>query len=366
MIDSALVYLGLMLIMMLFAWIGGKSKNYPYLWAAISSLAFGIVMGVRMHVGVDFDMYYNVYEGNKAGWFGGFGYNRWEPGFQLIYFLCSSQFLHYSIPFGIIAFLQIFLVFLGTRKLKEIWVFLPLTLFLCSTYISYNNIMRHMVAFSVFVFSIQYLADRKYWKYLLCIIIAACFHKSALTLIVLPLIYAWIPQIFTKIWPQLLLLAISLILMNINLVQQVFESISIVMSVLRYDGYMQTHYAEFDEKTGFGIRMVFIVASMLIIIFFSKKIKAYYESRTVNIMYDLYIIGMYIRFAFLKMFLIQRYNWFFMGFEFIVGAFALNYFAKKKEWIWLAVWILMYLAVFFARLNIKDDGEVLYHAFFEY
>lgn len=365
MFESALVYLSLMVLMMIFAWIGGKSKNYPFLWAVLASLAWAVVMGIRMHVGIDFDMYYKVYEQNKTGWFGGFGFNRWEPGFQLLYWLCSTQFLHYSIVFGIIAFLQIFLVFYGTRSEKVCWVFLPLTLMFTGAFISYNNIMRHMVAFSIFVCAISFLAERKYWKYLLCIVVAACFHKSALILVVFPLIYMWREEIFVKIWPQLVLLGLSIIIMNIDFVQQIFESISLLMMAFGYEGYMQTEFAEYDTSMGFGIGLVFVLLCNLFIICHSRRIKEYYDNRIVSIMYDMYVIGLCVRLAFLRMFLIQRLNWYFMGYEFIIAALALYYFAKKKDWIYFISWNVMYFAVFLSRLNVKDDGSVLYHAFFE-
>lgn len=364
MIDSAIVYLCTMLIMMFFAYIGGKSKNYPYLWVVLASLCFGVVMGVRMKVGIDFPQYYSIYEQAKTGWLG-WGYYRWEPGFQILYWLCASQFMHYSIPFGIIAFLQIFLVFWGTRSQKNIWVYLPLTLFLCGPFIAYNNIMRNMLAFSVYVCAIPYLAQRKYWKYLILILVAACFHKSALVLIIFPFIYSWNQQVFTKIWKQLVLFGISIVIMNMEFIQRIFDSMSLVMVALGYDAYMDSEYAEFNKKMKLGYALIAVVMCQLIVMLNSRKMKAFYESRMVNIMYDMYFFGTCIRFAFMRMHLIQRLNWYFVGFEFIVAALTLNYFARKKEWLWFGAWLMMYIAVFFSRLLGKDDGSVLYHAFFE-
>lgn len=362
--ESIIIYLGLMFVMMGFAWVGSKSRHYRWLWAGLASLSFGVVMGIRMRVGVDFPMYYDIYELTKAG-VEGWGFERWEPAFKILYIICGSQYLHYSIPFGIVAFLQIFLIFYGLRYEQRIWTYIPLTLMLAGYFISYNNIMRHMVAFSIFVCAIPFLAERKYWKYLLCILAAACFHKSALVLIILPAIYSWCQQVFSRIWVQLIWVGIGLVIMNIDFVQNIFDALSIGMVLLGYDGYTQTSYAEFDKEATLGVGFAVIIVVNIILVLYSRQMKSYFNRRSIAIMYDMYFFGFFVKLAFLRMFLLQRLNYYFISFEFIIAALTLYYLREKKNWISFAVIIVLYLALFIAKLQVKDDGSVLYHSFLD-
>src|SRR5690606_37134569 len=50
------------------------------------------------------------------------------------------------------------------------------------------NIVRQFLALSIFVYSAKYLAYRKWLKYVVCVIIASCFHYSASILFLLYLI----------------------------------------------------------------------------------------------------------------------------------------------------------------------------------
>lgn len=366
MFESALVYLGLVLVMTFLAWFAGQAKNYKWFWLVLCSLSYAVVMGIRMNVGVDFPMYYKVYQQVQSGGTGGFGMEHFEPGFQLIYLIFGSQHIHYSIPFGFISFIQMFLIFVGLRKYPQVWVLIPMTFFFTGCFVNYNNVTRHMIALSIFICAIPFLAERKYWKYLGCIILASLFHKSALALVLIPPVYMFCKEVFTRIWVQLAWLAFGLVMMNIDVVQNVFEALSMAILFLGYNDYLHTSFADFNENKKIGLGFVFMFAACVILILNSRKMKEFYKSRTVNIMYDMFFFGYIIRLAFVRMFLLQRFNYYFINFEFIIGAFTLYMFIRKKQWVWFAALMVLYTALFFARLNVKEDGSVLYHTFLEY
>lgn len=362
MIESFIVYLGLMVIMMIPAGIGARMRQHRLMWAALSSLAFALVMAVRWNVGMDFMMYYKTYQQVQAGWLT-FNFNRLEPLFRLLYWIFGSQNVHYSIPFGIIAFIQCFLIFVGLRKYPQTWVFIPMTLMLSVLFISYDNIMRHMLAFSIFICAIPYLAERQYWKYLGLILIAALFHKSALILLILPAIYSWCNQIFSKIWVELIIVAIGIVVMNIKAIQNLFETISVVLAMLGYEGYMKTKLAQADQEIKIGVGFFILQLVYLIPIVYSNITKRFYNSRAFNIMYDLFFIGYFVKLAFLRLFLMQRLNYYFLSFEFIIIAFTLEMFRKEKQWIPFAVLIGMYLITFYLKISANENNVVWYQTF---
>ena len=252
------------------------------------------------------------------------------------------------------------------RNQRKMWVYLPLCLFLLGTFISYNNIMRHMVAFSIFICSITYLADRQYLKYIACILLAACFHKSALTLLFIPIIYILCNNVFRNRLIEFAVVGLGLVMMNINYVQNIFEALSVGMMMLGYDMYMATHYAEYDNDASIGLGFALLVFVNLVVMYYSKQMKEFYKSRTVAIMYDMYVWGFFVKLAMLRMFLIQRLNYYFISFSFIIVALTLYMLAKKDNWVVYCGILLIYAVLFFMKLNVADDGSVLYHSFLEY
>ena len=164
MFESVFVYLSLMFVMVLLAWCGSHSKQHKLIWVALASFAYALIFGIRYNVGTDFPTYLNSYEQVALGNSGG-DFVNWEWGVRTIFSLCAKVNFHYSIPFGIVAFVQIFLIFLGLKNQSKIWWVIPISLMLSCIWLSYSNIMRHMVAFSIFVYSIQYLSSKEYFKY---------------------------------------------------------------------------------------------------------------------------------------------------------------------------------------------------------
>lgn len=362
MAESIVVYIGLMFIMMIFSWCGGYAKKYKLFWAALASLSFAFIMGIRYNVGTDFPTYFNIYE---QACFGNYTdrIERWEIGFRLIMISFAKADWHYSFPFGLIAFIQIFLIYAALKHFYRIWIFIPITLILSCIWISYDNIMRHMLAFSIFVYSLQYLANNEYLKYLFCIIIAFLFHNSAVILIVFIVPYVLKDYYFSHIWIELLLLLGAVLMMNVNAVQEVFESISFAIEMAGYEDYMTTSFVEFNDesKMGLGILVLIVISGFIVIN--SNRMKHYYNNRLINIIYDFYFIGVLLRFAFARMFLMQRLNYYFYSFEFIIGAFMLAYFINQKKYISYFSLLGLYFIVFIGKMMQAEELEMAYKTF---
>lgn len=350
--------------MMVFTWCGRHAKEHKLFWVALASISFAIVFGIRYNVGTDFPTYLNSYEQVALGNTGG-DFEKWEWGVRTIFNLCAKIRLHYSIPFGIIAFIQIYLIFLGLRKQPKIWWFIPITLMFSCIWLSYSNIMRHMVAFSIFVLSIQFLASKQYLKYYICALIALLFHNSALLLFLIPIPYIFKYNYFNNIFYQLIIFGCAFIMMNINYAQQLLESLSVAIAMFGYDDYLTTSYAGFNEEASVGLGVLMLAVLSLVFIFNSNRMKLYYSSRTISIMYDLYFIGLIIRFAFARMFLLQRINYYFYSFEFIIGALMLGYFYYTKKRIWFIITVGIYFILFMGKMMQAEELTAMYHTFLD-
>lgn len=363
MITSLIVYIGLMLLMTAFSRPAGQSGLRKYTGVIIASVLYAVIFGIRYNVGTDFPMYLRGYE-NTLDNVGGWEAARWEIGYQWIFLFPARIGLPYPFGFGVIAFIQCFLLYVGLRRQPEAWKFLPVTLMLSWIWLSYANIMRHMVAFSIFVAALPYLADRKYLKFIACILVAMLFHKSAAVIFPLVIVYHYRKVLFTNIFIEYVMLGVAVTLMNVNVVQQVFQSLTGILVLFNYDFYEDTKYAEFDYvKNTFNIGFLTILILCIFNIYFSNRLKRFYKSRAISIMYDMYFIGVFLRFAFVKMFLIQRLNYYFFSFEFIISALLMEYFYETKQKRNLIFLILLYVALFLGRLKGASNFDAVYQTF---
>ena len=354
MFSSVVVYILLMMFMMGLSWCASHAKHHRYIGAVSASLAFAVFFGIRYMVGTDFYTYYINYEDLKLGYQTD-EFLRWEIGFRAIFIFFARLGCHYSLPFGVIAFIQCSLIYIALRKQYKMWTFIPFTLILTCIWISYANIMRHMLAFSIFIVSIRFLADKQYLKYCLCVTLAFLFHNSAVLLYLLIIPYMFKNEYFSNIKLQFILLGIALVLMNINMVQNIFELFSTAISFMKYDDYLTSHYAEFNEDIRFGMGPLSMLIIAIFLIAYSNKMKYYYASSTVSIMYDLYFIGIFIHFAFIRMFLLQRLNYYFYSFEFIIGALTLGYLYKSHGLRIFIILATMFLMLFLGKLLLSQD-----------
>lgn len=169
-----------------------KNKYMSFALTGMAVLFAGIIAGFRDTVGTDFQAYedwFNYYLTAP------FTIKDPNPGFNLMikvvqFFTSNSQGL-----FFISALITYALVMDFIRKNTELYdlgFYLFITLYL---YYSSLNIMRQWIAISIFLFSIQFIYQKKFIKYTFCIFVAASFHMTAILFI--PLYF------ITKLKPNL-------------------------------------------------------------------------------------------------------------------------------------------------------------------
>lgn len=143
-------------------------------------LALFLISALRYEVGTDY-LSYQEYAKNEI-----LGYSIWqamhngtEPFFvlftKLSYFLCGNMQIFYAIVAFFISYFLIKGILFYEKNL-----FFPISLFFITTsfFISFNA-MRQMAAFSVFLYANRFILTKEFKKYLLCILLAMCWHTSA-------------------------------------------------------------------------------------------------------------------------------------------------------------------------------------------
>ena len=173
-------------------------------------------------------------------------------------------------------------------------------------------------------------------------------------LVVIYPIYLFRPSFFNKRAIQFILLGGSLVMMNLNYIQEFIAYFDKLIVLLGYgDKYLMDDRMDMEVSIGLGFLVEICIA--LTIIFFSPKVKQYFNSPLLNISYDLFFVGLLIKYSFIGSMLIQRMNLFFLGFTFIAAAFTMAYLFKTRKfmrYVFVGLYLLFYIGV---MMSMKDN-----------
>lgn len=151
------------------------------------------------------------------------------------------------------AFIQIVPAVILIRKYSNS-IIMSLVIYFCLPVFSMMSMsmMRQGIAFGIFLLSYKYILERKFYKYIACILCAALFHTSALILIPLYFVYS-IPYKKKYIWLILFILCL------VYLFSQALYSFMISFARIEYE--------MSDSKEGFKMlifMMICLSLSMLV------------------------------------------------------------------------------------------------------
>ncbi len=264
-------------------------KTPFWTWEIIFSLLiFAIVSGIRWNVGVDHLAYLNNYQQYQT--FGNFLLNK-EPGFEFLTKTMASCNLHFSIYFGILAFIQIFFIYYAIRNERYLMPFIGAIIILGPEYLSWMNGIRQLIAACIFVFSIQFIKKRKLLHYIITILIAASFHKSAIFLV----IFYFIPEkdYFKNKYLNLGLLALTLIIGSSPSWINSIDFLDNILKQIGYDWYAEnlSLLLEDHRSSAIGPRRLSILLINAFIIWFSPQLKHRYKTTSFNTYFNFSFIG---------------------------------------------------------------------------
>lgn len=182
-------------------------------------LLFAVIFGMRYNVGVD-------YLGYLEGYLWKQHVSKGELLFDLLSEIGWKLNLHYTVYFGILALIQVFFFFYAFKDERYLYPFLVFFLFTNGDWQFWMNGIRQALAMCIWIFSIKYIEEKKFWKYFLWCIIAMLFHRSAAILIIFYPILRNGKDYFKSIPLQLLMLAGAFI------IQYLFSSLFIYLESL--------------------------------------------------------------------------------------------------------------------------------------
>lgn len=387
MVQSIIVYSLIMYIMILFAAYASKNSSYlsstglvvqKSFWrfeTLFPLLIFAIIFGMRYDVGVD---YLNYLEGYL--WREHVGKN--DLLFDLLSIIGWKLNLHFVVYFSIIAFIQVFFFFYAFKDERYLFPFLVFFLFTNGDWIFWMNGIRQALALCIWVFSLKYIEEKKFLKYLFWCFVAFLFHKSAIILLIFYPILRVGRDYFKSIRFQLLLISAAFIFQVLfSGIIIKFEPVLVYYTNLLGGNYIGTYKIDslmnsYVESTGTGLVYLFRIALNILIVLFSKKLKLFYNSNRFNSIYFFFIFGLITSYMFPVGYIsfTRPFRYFYI-FQSIMYAHFLYYLYKTKlkyspkgkvhALIYYGL-IIVFLGVFYlSQLTSNESTSTWYQFFFE-
>lgn len=361
--QTILVYLFLFSIMYLLSNVAKYTKQWRYVTIAI--LIYSIIFGMRYGVGVDQLVYLESYTSASISTYN-INYYNYEFGFRFLIMFLIGMDAHFAWFFGIIAFIQLYLVFLSVKPYQAIYPFLIFTFMAGCVWLSYANGLRQQLAFCIFVFAISFIEKKQWWWYYIMIVLAISMHKTAILLAAFYPLFLYKTEWFNNKTIQLGLLLGALIIGKIGIIQNYIDNLEVYATYIGYEHYFLDRYNELMyhaiERKGVGYYILLV--TNITLIWLSTNYKHYFKSKYLYYIYNLYFVGVLLNYAFEGSQLFQRINYFFYGFSYIVGAFALLY-AKRSNRKMFLILITMYILTFIATMYRMEDNTSLFKFFWQ-
>lgn len=358
-LQTYMVYIILFLIMWVLCADAVRSRNWNRVLLAL--LAYAVVFGVRYGVGVDSLSYMDMYE---------MGFTKAqeediEIGYKVINNVFSGLGLHYSFLFAFLAFTQLFCIFSMERKNPAIWPFLTFVFMIGCYWLTFSNGIRQIMAFCLFAYSIPYLHKKQYWEVVLLWVLAFLFHKSAVLLIPLYLVLIFTKEWVSNIWIQLGLMSAAFMLSMGESFSTLVAQFDTIIGFVGYDNYLDNTYADkfYDSiELGVGFYVNFLIN--VIIIAFSKKVKAMYSNSWYPRIYNLYFVGVIFGYLVLGSQILGRVNYYFAYFGIIVAAHTLRYLYSRRKTFYYAL-VGLYCFVLVGTLRSAEYNTSMFYTFWQ-
>lgn len=319
-IQSILVYLTLMLLMVALSRTAIKKNNYRYIIAAI--LLYALVFGLRYGVGMDFFSYLDLYESYLS-----FGTVKEDLEIGFLGLVKITALFHSSvIYFALIAFLNLFFMTIGLKDDLRLYPYLFFVFMLTGAWMSPANLARQCLAVSFWAFSVKFAVEKKIVIHYILVLLAISFHYSAVFLILFYPLIAYKQDWFKNIRIEVLLLMGSLVVMNLNFVQDAIQRYDSILVLFGYDVYTSANYEDLlDRELVLGVGFFIKLLINIIIILSSEHVKKWVNNPYYNTLYSLYFIGVLASYMFASSEMISRVNLYFISFTYIIAAFTLYY-----------------------------------------
>lgn len=241
---------------------GGKWLLLPFFIVALICMA-----GLRVGIGADYESYMNIYK-NAPG-LGDIQFIHFalvEPGYLLLNVFAKS--LNLGFPF--VAFTLSTIIFCNLLLICRRVAISPLLvipLYFALFYLSHQfNILRHGIAISFIWLGFTYIKDKRFFKFIIYLLLGALFHKVAL--IAIP--FYFILRFRFRFWVVVAGLGASFLIgLKFEFLNNPIFAILFADSE-RYQYYMNDYYLNIKSQASFGISLGTLLNMVWILLIYHK------------------------------------------------------------------------------------------------
>lgn len=304
MLQSIIVYTTLSLILFLLGWHINQRELRLKLhnpeaelsfwnWEIVASIVIvTLVMGLRFKTGSDYEMYLKQF--NSVRETGQFVRGDFEIGFYWITRLFADSGLHYAFYFGFWALVQIGSLYVGLRHHKHLLPWVGMILILGPYGINWISFMRQWTISMILVAIVPLIEKRKFWLYLIVVLLSMTIHRSAWLL----LLFYFIPYIKFKTDSTKLPLIIFSLCVLLGIWPIWFKLFRFVPDLLDLIGYHKYGHHLVDvmdgkfKNMGWGpLHIITIISSLIFIIFYPQVKKYFSKDKLLPIFYAFAFVG---------------------------------------------------------------------------
>jgi len=265
--------IGFFLFSMAFFEIYVSNRIYSKSLLLLCFLMFLLVAALRVNVGPDWGSYYEFYTNKEEA-------ARLEFGYELLNNFSSSIRLHYNFFIFLINILSLRFIYLFIINNSKFY-FLPALLFFSDLFLYFNlSGIRQAIAISITCYSITYVINRDFYKFLFAIILASSFHSTAL--IFLSVYFIPVKPIDFKN----LIIAFSLCIFILYFAEPISDLITLY-------GLKDTNYYINNQQASVGTDAYYVGAfRRAVIIFFLVVFRSQYFTKNENYLFaNVYLVG---------------------------------------------------------------------------
>jgi len=309
-----------------------------------------IFVGLRYEIGVDWDTYLIFYETIKD-----FHFKEailfTEPLYGLLNYISSILEFDDTVFVNLIcAIILFFTFFVFSKKINNYWVPLLVSYTYFIVVVSMNYTRQSVaVAFSLLAF--YYALRKNIIKFIIFVILATLFHKSAIVLLVyIPLIYFNNTNI--NIFFKISYTLFSLFFITFILFYSSLSSDSLYLGA-----------GEDLNSSGAIFRVFLHVFPVLLFLCYRRVFRECYKENLIILDYSLLLIVYCLFLAFLYSTLADRFNLYLLFFDIIVFSFLSRFFKLNKKLILLSLIFFYYSVSFYIWFDFgtyADDGWIPY------
>ncbi|MBQ7194276.1 MAG: EpsG family protein [Bacteroidales bacterium] len=283
------VYFGLLILLLAHSALVHGKKFTPAAWLAVSLgpiLLMALVLGFRYDVGMDYMMYAQHFD-NIGRYLN--DEETYEPVYELINIILGRAGAPLPLLFMVTVGLETAFFYMAFEDKQEMLPFAVLFYFITGQIFYDLNIVRHAIATMIFIWSLRYLDSGEFWKYLLGIAFASCFHIAASVLILVWFLRSPKRLFIDRPSIVVILFIITLIIGPI-VTKTLFDPMKDVFEVLGYKNYIYlVEDWEMDISSGMG--MYLHKALDLVTILLGLKFAGQIGSKSFNAALRTFIIG---------------------------------------------------------------------------